>query len=395
MASPLYDGCQIPQAPGDGHKGLWFERFFDRYDENWGIPKRGKQDWINTVAGLYGDGDALRSACRTREMLGGTLGGRVEAFETTWHFATGLGNPHPVENGFAWHPTLGVPYLTGAAVKGLVRAWVDGWMAFEGKDDKEQKNNRLATLYRWFGSEHKDPKQRDALRKEGFTLLSPNGDLDTEAGAFIFFDAIPVGPVTLVCDVMTPHYGKWYEMGGEITDVKTQPDCIPADWHDPVPVPFLVVKKATFLFCIAPRKKPLTDERKDAVKTELNNIMQALTDALQFLGAGAKTAVGYGSLKVDEAERKRRAQRENQARLDQLDPHDRMREEAQLLTSEQIATMFGNNFRNTTKTRGESLTDFVRCVLDVHGEVIRSWKDSPDKNKRKSYKRLLSEGEPS
>jgi CRISPR-associated protein Cmr6 len=32
-----------------------------------------------------------------------------------------------VENGFLWHPTLGVPYLPGAAVKGLVRAYVEHW----------------------------------------------------------------------------------------------------------------------------------------------------------------------------------------------------------------------------------------------------------------------------
>ena len=34
---------------------------------------------------------------------------------------TGMGNPHPLESGFTWHPTLGMPYLPGSAV-GLVRA---------------------------------------------------------------------------------------------------------------------------------------------------------------------------------------------------------------------------------------------------------------------------------
>ena len=36
-------------------------------------------------------------------------------------FATGLGNEHPLENGFAFLNPYGLPYLPGSGVKGVVR----------------------------------------------------------------------------------------------------------------------------------------------------------------------------------------------------------------------------------------------------------------------------------
>ena len=299
--TPLYSCIQhnAPAAPGGGHKGLWFERFFNQYDPNWKIIeanpqariKEGKKQWIDTVTGTCGDRDALEKFIVRQANLCTTLGGQSCAFMTDWHFATGLGNPHPVENGFAWHATLGVPYLTGAAVKGLVRGWVEGWMEFPGANESECENNRLATLYRWFGSEDKDFKKREELREAGFNPPSQERDLDTEAGAFVFFDAIPLKPVTLACDVMTPHYGNWYEKGGDMQNVASEPDKVPADWHDPVPVPFLVVKAGSFLFSVAPRTAQ--------AQADISTVIKALQDAVAYLGAGAKTAVGYGAMSPD------------------------------------------------------------------------------------------------
>jgi CRISPR-associated protein Cmr6 len=213
------------------------------------------------------------------------LGGKTRAYVADWHFATGLGNPHPTENGFLWHPTLGVPYIPGAAVKGLVRAWVEAWM-FDGGTE------RLNTLYRWFGSEHKDFKERRKIREGGFVPPSSHQKIDTEAGAFIFFDALPISPVTLSADVMTPHMGDWYAEGDQIQSVDREPNRVPADWHDPVPVPFLVATEARFQFCVAPRG--------DAAGQELDQIFEVLRCALEYLGGGAKTAAGYGRLSPDD-----------------------------------------------------------------------------------------------
>jgi len=146
-----------------------------------------------------------------------------------------------------------------------------GWM--EGLSD-EQRND---LILRWFG------KQQNWV---------PHQDLDDQAGGLIFFDALPIKAPQLVADVMTPHYGNWYEQGHSIQDAAKEPDKIPADWHDPVPVVFLAVKSASLLFCIAPRTP---GAEKDAERA-----LEELGKALAWLGAGAKTAAGYGHLQDDE-----------------------------------------------------------------------------------------------
>lgn len=256
---PIYTGVNaLDNRPPSAHRGLWFDRFFNGYDQTWKVGDSSKKSWIDTVAGKTGEKAQLDTAKNSLSSLIEKLDGEVCVVESQWHFATGLGNTHPVENGFAWHPTLGVPYLTGAAVKGLVRAWMEEW-------DETRDNDKL---HRWFGSEDKNP----AKQKK-----------DNQAGGFIFFDALPIEPVLLACDIMTPHMGEWYEKGEEDP---MNPKVTPADWHDPVPIPFLVAKDIKLMFGIAPRN--------DDAKSELPQVMVALKNALKWLGAGAKTAVGYG-----------------------------------------------------------------------------------------------------
>ncbi|NNJ85013.1 MAG: type III-B CRISPR module RAMP protein Cmr6 [Gammaproteobacteria bacterium] len=287
---PLYCDASpgLSKAPTDGHAGLWYERFFDRYREDWSLWDNSKQDWIATVAGDDTKGRACGSsentltaaADRQRELIR-ALGGEPRCFKTEWRFVTGLGLPHPVENGFLWHPTLGVPYLPGATVKGLVRSWVEVWDKLD-EDDKLNEKARRARLKFWFGSEGKEPEYAENFM----------------TGGFIFFDALPVTPPCLVADVMTPHMGKWYAQGSDIGNIAAEPEKVPADWHDPVPVPFLVVRDASFLFGIAPRPHPDPVVRQRMVD-ELPDVLDALKNALDWLGAGAKTAVGYGRFVED------------------------------------------------------------------------------------------------
>ncbi len=263
MTLPLYGnpGSGVGR-PNRGHTGLWFSRFFDRFDErqDWKVPKEEKRKWIQDTEGPCGDQEALGRACLRQLDLSRTLGGQSRAFTTRWHFATGLGLPHPVENGFTWHPTLGVPYLCGAAVKGLINAWVE-------MDEELSAMARKARQKEWFGDQNC-------------------------AGQLVFLDALPVVSPMLSCDVMTPHMGDWYLKGGSISDPAREPEKVPADWHDPVPVPFLVVRQATFLFSVAPRGAEFADRVDPAVA--------ALESALRDLGAGAKTAGGYGHMRKDD-----------------------------------------------------------------------------------------------
>ncbi len=256
---PLYRGHEARgPRPSGCHTGLFYTRFFGRFDAEWSVPKDGKRLWIEDVQGTCGDQEALGRACLRQLELVRALGGQSHTFTTRWHFATGLGLPHPVENGFTWHPTLGVPFLCGAAVKGLINAWIE--------------------------TTAEDSEETRQLRKDWF------GDQDG-AGKLICFDAIPAAPPLLGADVMTPHMGDWYQKGDSISHSRSETKSVPADWHEPVPVPFLVVRQATFLFSVAPRVPSLVKQ--------LDPVVSALERALLELGAGAKTAVGYGHMQQD------------------------------------------------------------------------------------------------
>lgn len=266
--------------PEGAHAGLWHEKFFDAYTKQ--KNKQGKeQSWYcdNKLAGewvakwfekwpcLKPDkkcpavpvGEATQLSVhqkRLKTLRDNILGSDHRDFKTTWHFATGLGNPHPLENGFVWHPTLGVPYLPSSGVKGLLNAWLE-WQGIGKKDN-------YTCACRWLGT-------------------------PTMAGALIFFDALPIAPVAIGTDVMTPHMGKWYESGaGADPNQGADWQSIPADWHNPKPITFLVVKKGVFRFMIAPTPR--------AQGADVNEAFKQLEGALEFLGAGAKTAAGYGRM---------------------------------------------------------------------------------------------------
>ena len=260
MVAPLYNSAEIPvKKPEQAHSGLWFDRFFNRYNTAWDLEDTAKAEWIKSMAGTVGQLEQLESFIKRQYRLVKHLQGSSQRYKTDWHFVTGMGNSHPVENGFSWHATLGVPYIAGSAVKGLVRAWV------ELNDDNLSEPDKKARLKSWFGTEDK-------------TVIAE------QTGDFIFFDAIPEQSPNLIADIMTPHMGKWYSDGGENRALKSE--ALPADWHEPIPVTFLAVKHAQFIFSIAPRKAQQAEQ--------LPAVFAALEQALEWLGAGAKTAAGYG-----------------------------------------------------------------------------------------------------
>jgi len=107
---------------------------------------------------------------------------------------------------------------------------------------------------------------------------------------------------------MNPHYGDYY--GGKTVNGKPLP---PADYLNPVPIPFLTIGKgAKFEFIIGMQKVlKITDLSEEEQKSRIIPECQALTDgamlhdltlewlkkALTEHGIGAKTAVGYGYFK--------------------------------------------------------------------------------------------------
>ncbi len=244
---PLYQDHAEPNLSAtSGNTGLWYDKFCDQWSSDWDIES--KLEWIKKITGSIGGAQLINEAISRAIRLIDASDGQFAIYKTDGRFVTGLGRDHPVENDFAWHHTLGTAYLPGTSVKGLVRAWAT-------------PDSDLSDLDRIFG---------------------PRGSGDIGVGDVVFLDALPSSPLKLEADVMTPHYAPYYEdkTGGTP----------PADWHDPRPIPFLVVApEQSFLFALLPRNSNDQQHRQDC-----QTVAGWLAEALDWLGAGAKTAVGYG-----------------------------------------------------------------------------------------------------
>jgi CRISPR-associated protein Cmr6 len=257
---PVYGGAQSAHR-GDGNLGLWYDKFCDQWQidsGHWSMQADGngnpKLAWIKQAGDKSGERALLSEYTRRVIRLATARGGLVEVFVAESRFVTGLGRSHPVENGFAWHPTLGTPYLPGSSLKGLVRAWATE----QGSEDRKIEVERLLG--------------------------------GCSAGRVLFLDAIPVEPVRLEADVMTPHYAGW------------TPKEPPGDWRSPIPIPFLTAAAGTVLLVAI-----LPACADDA--SELESVRVWLRQAFEFAGAGAKTAVGYGRFRPDSARTAREVER--------------------------------------------------------------------------------------
>lgn len=278
---------EMPQTwDQSAHAGLWYDKFCNTWvkeDDSWYLGEK-KTDWIRTVTKeKVGDQEQIREAVDRLQSLVEARSGWLLPMRSDSRWVTGLGRSHPVENGFAWHPTLGTAYLPGSSLKGMVRAWAREL----GETDQ-------------------------AIR-----LLGPEaGNSSKRVGEWIFFDALPTKPVQLEMDIMTPHYSKYY------ADPLNQS---PHDREDPIPIPFLTVAKdQPFLFAIAPRRPKDGCEKQQKDRERLSDWIQ---QALEWIGAGAKTAVGYGRFQENQNEqeewRKKQAQAEKERRWKQLPPLQR------------------------------------------------------------------------
>lgn len=291
-ALPIYDGHahSLPKL-SEGNAGLHFARFYDGYfaeDED-----SAKSTFLKKFAITVGNKAVLNQHALRQQSLAKACHGEAQVYALSGHFVTGMGNAHPVENGFHWHHTLGVPYLSGSQVKGMMRSMIERYFA-GSKEDKR------TLLKQWFGSNTKNP-------------LDP--EYDAVAGELIFFDALPLQPPVMTVDVMTPHMGDWYAQGNKIKDLRDS-DKIPADWHDPIPVPFLSVKDAQFVFSIGKRTNSSIDKRANR-DINLAEVWKVLDNALQYLGAGGKTNTGFGYMQKDKrrtAELHAEAQKQQEAR---------------------------------------------------------------------------------
>lgn len=260
---------------------------------------------------------------------------RLDALATA-PFTTGLGNEHPLENGFAFLNPYGLPYLPGSGVKGVLR----------------QAARELASG-EWGETQGWNEEAITAL----FGRQGENGDTEHQCGALVFWDVIPqIAPedpkkpdqINLAVEIMTPHQTHYYQNGAT-----------PHESGQPNPISFLTVPHGSrFVFHVQCQLAFLAGlapalAQNQRWKTLLEG---AFTHAYQWLGFGAKTAVGYGAMAENPqalAERERliaAAQAEaarlaNEARRASLSPDDLAWEEHQ-----PVVDKFREQFEAARKT---------------------------------------------
>lgn len=240
---------QIPNGPQKRAANELLKNEFDAVlNEVCELPKASRQQI-----------EALRSRQKALIAQHGVMGYRKSTMSIA-PFATGLGNEHLIENGFAFLTPYGLPYLPGSGVKGILRRSMqelcrDGEVGFA-----DEAVNAL------FGPEKID-KPSDARR-----------------GAIDCWDVFP-NPAggRLVVEIMTPHHGGYYQQGEA-----------PHDSGSPVPVSFLAVPaKSEFDFHVVCQSDRLTEALRGQWRELLD---RAFAHAFEWVGFGAKTSVGYGAM---------------------------------------------------------------------------------------------------
>ena len=349
-----------------GHRfGLYFQGWEKGFQS---ISGESKKEVLDHLSGLSQDTQALLNALRQRQSrLAQAQGADVLSLpaKATAPLTTGLGNEHPLENGFAFLNPYGVPYLPGSGVKGVLRRaaeqlalfeadsqgwdivavwWLFGfeptatyltgptqntprplrdeaqhWRdSYPGQVDRQRlhafveryaAHDERGTAEEWLATLPQQAKQREQVRNRG---------------ALCCWDVFPQLE-RLRVDILNPHHTQYYQNGQT-----------PHDAENPVPVFFLTLPSGSgFEFHIHCQTARLPE----GLRTEWAPLVQAaLNLAFDWLGFGAKTAVGYGHMAVDQqriaaqqAEEKARRQAkaaeqqaaEHEAELAKLSPVDR------------------------------------------------------------------------
>ncbi|MCP9469912.1 MAG: type III-B CRISPR module RAMP protein Cmr6 [Nitrospira sp.] len=220
-------------------------------------------------------------------------------------FTTGLGNEHPLENGFAFLNPYGLPYLPGSGVKGVLRQAAKELASGQWGDNKGWSEDKCYTLA--VGKDRIPLSVIDVL----FGLESPERSQQHVRGALSFWDVIPqIAGDSLMVEIMTTHQSHYYQQKKER---KSGDSVSPHDSGQPNPICFLTVPpRSRFTFhvvCDEQHLRRLTKERAtnapdllDDGDTHWKTLLEsAFRHAFQWLGFGAKTAVGYGAMHAVES----------------------------------------------------------------------------------------------
>lgn len=239
-------------ASGVTHPGLLLDRFagyptrdFSQFDQD-----KGQKPHIKNVVNasrVFAD-EAKEALARWNIAVAALPDGKqVWSQKTIWRLALHLSRASSLENAsVCLHPVYGFAYLPGTGLKGLARSYAVL---------QEVNENSLRRIFGY---------------QEGQVGSSGN---------VVFLDAWPEEWPALDMDIVNSHHPEYYRNRGV--------DSPPGDWESPNPVYFLAVAPGTtFRFAIFPREPSAKDDTRQAAEW--------LKAALKELGAGAKTAAGYG-----------------------------------------------------------------------------------------------------
>ncbi len=356
----------ISSSPS-GHRFLLYFR-------SWNIRDNEKRESLSEVCSQTEIEPRILIAIMKRQFKAArTAGAYMLSGKLTSPFVTGMGNPHPVENGFSFLTPYGIPYLPGSSIKGVVRraaeelalmdddsgwtipkVWAlfgfeagsayltgkcehlsEGWQDIFVKWVKDKADNdNLLRAWLDIICPDKNRKEDEPERSPSEILLSWIEEKGENArkeihykGILRFWDAFPSGDVKLDVDIMNPHHRGYYEGKNS-----------PHDSEQPVPIFFLVMKPgAQFNFFIeAENRLGLLD----LVGDWKSLISEAFNYAFDWLGFGAKTSVGYGAFKRD-TEAELRIEEERRAKLArrEADAKKHQEEEEKRRLEKELASM--------------------------------------------------------
>lgn len=357
MGAPRYCWPEGDLAP-PGHR---FRLYLDVWNEGFQLQRRGERPRLlkegagfRVLAALQElnprDRKLLQDLRERQARLATKAGAWSVEARAVAPFTTGLGNEHPLENGFAFLDPYGLPYLPGSGVKGVVRRAAEELALFEpdpqgwsipavwwlfgfdpgsgfftppgGEPEvvrEERRRWRQALedrikgtadgeleLLRVFLVVASGRRDLDTSRARAMLLSWIDGNVEDSAssrqlaethtrGALEFWDVIPEpAEGKLRVDIMNPHYGHYYQ--------KSQ---APGEWGNPVPIYFLTLPPETaFTFVVRFRPpgqwpeevKQFFEATEQGLPRWQRLLAAAFAFAFEWLGFGAKTAVGYGRM---------------------------------------------------------------------------------------------------
>jgi len=198
------------------------------------------------------------------------------SFTPDWRMIVGLGHESVYEVSISLHHVYGFPYIPASTIKGICRSFVIN-ECFESDEDKAKRDPFFCYIF--------------GVDEKGYGKEATQGHV-------CFLDAFPSGPPSIEVEVMNVHYPDYY--GRQAS---------PTDTQNPNPINFLTVGQRDlqgnpllFEFHLGMhRGTQRSDQSYPDSPLEsfpgtnvVEKVKSMLTQALEFQGIGAKTAVGYG-----------------------------------------------------------------------------------------------------